>query len=258
MPKAGASTLLSSFAEECTHFRDHGYVLLRGLIPLCCTEAAKAALAPLEAGEPVPWSDDMMHHYDTQQLVDDRGRRIVNSVQGPSRVLPTFAAIATHPRLHAAADALLGSPSAPLNDQCGIKSRFNRTEQGGRTFYHQDSYYWRVPPEEGLNFWIPFDEMGREASALAVIPASHRGWKLEEHELYFDEPRHCVRGTPFKRKRIPLHRIDTGGEVLVPMQPGDALAFTTYTWHRSEPNRSGATRRFFAVAYRRTAHPASA
>lgn len=36
------------------------------------------------------------------------------------------------------------------------------------------------------------------------------------------------------------------------MSPGDGLLFTNYTMHRSEPNRSGETRMFYAVAYKRT------
>ena len=38
-------------------------------------------------------------------------------------------------------------------------------------------------------------------------------------------------------------------EVLLPMAAGDGLFFTNYTWHRSEPNRTGEDRAFYAIAY---------
>ena len=36
------------------------------------------------------------------------------------------------------------------------------------------------------------------------------------------------------------------------MQAGDGLFFTNYTWHRSEANRSGETKMFYAIAYQLT------
>ena len=34
-----------------------------------------------------------------------------------------------------------------------------------------------------------------------------------------------------------------------PMETGDALFFSNYTWHRSEPNRTGETMMFYGIAY---------
>ena len=56
---------------------------------------------------------------------------------------------------------------------------------------------------------------------------------------------------PFKRHRIADHDVDLSKEQLVHMQPGDGLFFTNYTWHRSEPNRSGQTKAFYAIAWQR-------
>ena len=88
------------------------------------------------------------------------------------------------------------------------------------------------------------------------MPRSHREWILTEHESYFDDPpmgRIGDRFEPFKRHRIPLDRIDYENENLIPMAPGDALFFSNYTWHRSEPNRTGETKSFYAIAYQRSA-----
>jgi len=151
--------------------------------------------------------------------------------------------------------ALLGGSTKLFTDQVGVKHGFIREEQGGRSFYHQDSYYWKIAPELGCNCWFPLHEADRDAIALAVQPGSQRGWSLLPHESYYDDPAYgYVKDgvfTPFMRHRIPAAQATTAGEVLVPMAPGDALFFTNYTWHRSEPNRTGTTRAFYAIAYQR-------
>ena len=47
----------------------------------------------------------------------------------------------------------------------------------------------------------------------------------------------------------PVDQADPSEEILLPMEPGDGLFFTNYTWHRSEPNCSGRTSAFYAIAY---------
>ena len=92
-----------------------------------------------------------------------------------------------------------------------------------------------------------------DASALAVMPGSQRGWTLVDHESYYDDPpMGHIRDDykPFKRHRIPLQQVDYTREVLVPMHAGDGLFFTNFTWHRSEPNRTGETHAFYAIAYK--------
>jgi len=89
------------------------------------------------------------------------------------------------------------------------------------------------------------------------MPRSQQGWNLIEHESYFDDPPmghlSAEKGfVPFKRQRVPLEQVDYTQEVLLPMAAGDGLFFTNYTWHRSEPNRSGENRGFYAIAYQVT------
>ena len=66
--------------------------------------------------------------------------------------------------------ALLGGEVELFTDQIGVKHGFITEEQGGRSYYHQDSYYWKIEPELGINCWIPLDEVGPDAIALAVRP----------------------------------------------------------------------------------------
>ena len=74
-----------------------------------------------------------------------------------------------------------------------------------------------------------------------------------DHDSYYDDPPLGRMGAlgfePFKRHRVPQQLVDHSREVLVATESGDGLFFTNYTWHRSEPNRSGETQAFYAIAY---------
>jgi len=237
--------------EQIKHYREMGYTLIRGLIPAEELAVAREILLKIDDGDCCGIVDDQFHH--AVAFKNDRRGKIIAGVQSPAKSLPVFDAIAGHHRLKTAMQELLGGPVTRYTDQCGIKSFHIKTAQGGQTFYHQDSNYWRIAPEQGCNCWIPFDDVGPDSSALAVIPQSHAGWIMQEHELYLDDPPLCSgrSAQPFKRRRIPLDRVDYSKELLIPMKAGDGLFFTNYTWHRSEKNKSGKTKCFYAIAFQK-------
>lgn len=229
-----------------------GYTLARGLI-------APSLLAPIREVL-LGFAEDYQgfppqNHF---QILDPRkyrgksGDPIPAGVQRPASHSPAFAAVADHPDLQAAMADLLGGPVRRHTDQALIKWGWLTEGQGGRSYYHQDSYYWRLAPRLGANAWIALDEVGAGAIALAIMPGTHRDWTLLEHEHYYDDPALCsyLEHKPFQRHRIPESQVDYSREVLVPMQPGDALFFTNFTWHRSEPNCSGRPLSAYAIAYR--------
>ncbi len=176
-------------------------------------------------------------------------------IQRPASEEEVFARLAQHAGLAEAMASLLGGKVELYTDQIGVKHGWLDSDQGGRSYFHQDSWYWKIEPERGCNCWIPLQDVGQDAIALAVMPGSHQGWRLTEHESYFDDPPmgHVKDGSfePFKRHRIPHSAIDSDREQLIQTNPGDGLFFTNYTWHRSEPNRSGETKAFYAIAYQR-------
>jgi len=236
--------------QQLNQYRDEGYTVVRGLIPAAELREAQRTLLAIEEGDH-DWPDDFFQWMDPTQLRNAKGTRIPVGVQLPSKRSPDFARIANHPNLVSAMSQLLGGPVTRFTDQCGIKSRYITSEQGGQTFFHQDSYYWHIDPSLGCNCWIPFDAVDKDSIALAVMPRSQQGWKLLEHEQYYDDPLPFGGRSdkPYQRHRIPLGTIDFSKEVLIPMQPGDGLFFTNYTWHRSEKNKTGRTLCFYAIAY---------
>lgn len=233
-------------------YRVEGYTVVPNLIPAADMFAVRDMLHKIEEGD-VDLPPEYAQYLDKTKVTNAKGLPIAGGVQEPARWSPVFQTVADHPNLQSAMSQLLGGPVERFTDQCGIKTRYITTEQGGRSFFHQDSYYWHIDPERGCNCWIPTDEVDRDAIALAVMPGSQQGWKLVPHESYYDDPAFAsgLEAQLFQRHRIPFSQIDFTRELLVPMHPGDGLFFTNYTWHRSEPNFTGKSLCFYAIAYQR-------
>ncbi|MFL2542422.1 MAG: phytanoyl-CoA dioxygenase family protein [Candidatus Latescibacterota bacterium] len=239
--------------QHIEHYRQQGYCLVKGLIPKDLIAAVRARVEEIVADKP-DWPERHFQVVDPTRYTSAGGQAIPQGIQRPSQCEKVFTTVAHHDHIAAAMQRLLGSPVECFTDQIGVKLGAIVEEQGGRSYYHQDSFYWHIDPELGCNCWIPLQDVDREAIALAVMPGSQRGWQLIEHESYFDDPpmghvREDGEYVPFKRHRVPLDQVDFAREVLLPMAAGDGLFFTNYTWHRSEPNRSGENRAFYAIAY---------
>ncbi|MGB1890377.1 MAG: phytanoyl-CoA dioxygenase family protein [Candidatus Latescibacterota bacterium] len=241
-------------SASITHYREEGYCLIPNLIPQTSIEAARQRAS--EIGQQLaPWPSRHFQVLDPERYRSESDTPLPAGIQQPASQEAVFADVADHANLSEAMAALLGGDVERFTDQIGIKHGRVNEAQGGRSYYHQDSYYWKIAPELGCNCWIPLTSVGVNASALAIMPTSHRGWHLVEHESYYDDPPwgrvDSGAFVPFKRHRIPQEQVDNTRETLVQMQPGDGLFFSNYTWHRSEPNTSGQTRVFYAIAYQR-------
>ncbi len=241
-------------SASITHYREEGYCLIPNLIPPALIEAARQRA--LDIGQHLAaWPSGHFQVLDPERYRSQSDTPLPAGIQQPASQEAVFAEVADHANLADAMAAILGGPVERFTDQIGIKHGELSEAQGGRSYYHQDSYYWKIAPELGCNCWIPLTSVGVDASALAIVPKSHRGWQLIEHESYYDDPPwgHVNSGsfTPFKRHRIPDSHVDFTREQLIEMRPGDGLFFSNYTWHRSEPNGSGQTHMYYAIAYQR-------
>jgi ectoine hydroxylase-related dioxygenase (phytanoyl-CoA dioxygenase family) len=235
-------------------YRDEGYCLVEGLIPPDVIDAVRRRAVEIAAELPA-WPTNHFQVLDPARYSSAQGGALPGGIQQPASQERVFADVADHPHLVEAMAALLDGEVERFTDQIGVKHGMITEEQGGRSYFHQDSYYWKIEPELGCNCWIPLTEVGAEASALAMMPGSHAGWQLVAHESYYDDPPmgHLREDgfEPFKRHRVPLQGVDFAQEQLIATEPGDGLFFTNYTWHRSEPNRSGQVQAFYAIAYQR-------
>ncbi|MBJ67947.1 MAG: hypothetical protein CME28_08070 [Gemmatimonadetes bacterium] len=82
-------------------------------------------------------------------------------------------------------------------------------------------YHWKIAPELGCNCWIPLTSVGTDANALAIMPKTHQGWQLVEHESYYDDPPwgHIDNSVfaPFKRHRVSRKQVNFTHEMLIEM-----------------------------------------
>lgn len=227
-------------------YEEKGFTVLRSIIPRDEVARLRQRLIEVAQGNH-HWPAHHFQVLDPNQHRDPEGRAVPIGVQLPADQEPIFQRMANHPRLQKAMATFLGGAVKRYTDQALIK--WPQVE--GRTFYHQDSFYWQLPPKVGCNAWIALDEVGENASALAFLPGTHERWELEQHEEYFDNPAFCSgeTGKPFKRFRIPSYRLNGADEMLMPMEPGDVAFFTNYTWHRAEANNTRRVICAYAVAY---------
>ncbi len=254
MPATAA--VLSS--QQVQQYAAEGYTFAPGLISAGELAELRQVLVEIVQGQrDETWPQRSLQVANPEQFTNPRGGPLAWGVQLPSRHHPAFAAVAGHPQLAGAMAQLLGGPVQQHTDQALIKHPGMEQYDGGRTFYHQDSWYWKLAPKLGCNAWIALDEVGVGSIALALLPGSQAGWELEPHESYYDNPtiHSAVSGQAFMRHRIPSARVDASKEVLLPMRPGDAAFFSNFTWHRAEPNLSGEHKMAYAVAYRRIEQP---
>ena len=240
--------------QHLTQYRNAGYCLVEGLIPADLIVAARQRTLEI-AASPAPWPAAHFQILDPARYQSAQGSPLPGGIQKPASQEDVFAKVADHPHLATAMASLLEGPVERFTDQLGVKHGAITDEQGGRSYFHQDSYYWKIEPELGCNCWIPLTNVGVDASMLAIMPGSHAGWQLAEHESYYDDPPLGRTGDdgfqPFMRHRVAPGLVDFAKENLVTTKPGDGLFFTNYTWHRSEPNRSEQTHAFYAIAYQR-------
>ena len=202
-------------------YRKEGFCHLEGLIPPELIEATRQRLLEI-IDQPPDWHRKRFFVLDPAEYRSTSDDPLAISIQRPSLEEPTFAALSEHLNLSQAMAKLLGGQVELYTDQIGIKHGWDQTEQGGRSYFHQDSWYWKIAPELGCNCWIPMQTVGKDSIALSVMPGSHTGWRLTPHESYFDDPPYFGWSSrdgyfAFKRHRVPLDQIDYSREVLVEM-----------------------------------------
>jgi hypothetical protein len=233
--------------SQTEQYKEEGYTVVRGLLSAEEAGPLRQRLLDIFHGN----HDWPRHHFqvlDPSKFRHPTGGLVPWGVQLPAKRELVFREIADHPNLQTVMTRLLGGPVERFTDQALIKS----PGINGHSFYHQDSYYWRLEPGVGCNAWIALDTVGKDSIAPAILPGTHRSWTLAPHEEYYDEPTfHGPDGHAFKRLRIPLSEVDHARERVLELLPGDAVFFTNFTWHRAEVNRSGQHKCAYAVAYRR-------
>jgi hypothetical protein len=145
-----ANTLAGSAVLEDADgsFRNRGYCLLPNLVPTELLAAVRKRVCVLMEQQP-DWAA-RWQILDPSRATNSKGEPLPIGIQGPASREAVFERVARHRSLEAAASSLLGGPVTMSTDQLIIKHGFIHEEQGGASFYHQDSFYWHLEPGTGL------------------------------------------------------------------------------------------------------------
>jgi phytanoyl-CoA hydroxylase len=107
---------------------------------------------------------------------------------------------------------------------------------------HQDNYYFNLKPPSVVTVWLALDPVDEENGCLRYVAGSHRQG-IRPHR------RSGTLG--FSQEVADYGPADASHEVMIRLQPNDAVAHHGETIHRADPNRSASRhRRAFAMVIR--------
>jgi hypothetical protein len=212
--------------EQRAAFAERGFVRVPGLVPTAEIDRYRPlvdeAVRARTEGDARTLEEKTTYEQSFQQCInlwEDR---------------PGVRPLTFHPRVAAAAAALLGVPAVRVwHDQALYK------EAGGRaTDPHQDQAYWPIVEPRTITAWIPLVDVTLEAGAMGYVPGSHR-FGVRTFANIFTGSGLDLEG-PEARGVVPE---------FVPAVRGDVLFHHGLTIHTAGANGTGETRRVHTVIY---------
>ena len=223
-----AETLSALTPEQVEQYHRDGYLVLRQLITPAEAGELLQRLEDLATGKlPLP-SGINMQVEPVVQRGEAEAPSFLESLRKVERLAiedDLFRRNSRDPRLLNIARDLLGPDLKLFRDALMMKP----PHHGSAKPYHQDSVYWRIEPRELGSYWLALDEATPENGCMRVLRGSHQ-WGELEHKHLGDF-------------QVEEDKLDTSTEVIVPLQPGDALFFHSMLLHATSPNTSDQPRR---------------
>ena len=143
------------------------------------------------------------------------------------------------PPLGALAAGLLGLDEAVLLHDVLIDKPDGTAED---LPWHQEFSYWPLDRADGLTMWIALDDAGEENGCLRYAPGSHLGGERRATwgVMCKDDPRAALPPPDPAWLKQP---------VSAAAKAGCAWVHHPFTWHMSTVNRSGESRRAWALSW---------
>lgn len=233
--------------EQLTFYREQGYVLAKGVVPLETIQLARTVLER--------WCDETIAGWVSEGLLDDPmadvgfSHRLVQAwnaagqpryIRSPRKDLVSREMFdyLRHPALLDLAEDLLGTGEILAHGIFNGRPKLP-SQRWTNTPWHQDAQYYRDAADvHVVSIWVPLQPVNAENSCLQVAGGYHRG---ELHENYHDEE------SGFTGLSPEITRDLTG--IPISMEVGDALCFTQLTPHGALPNNTDAVRWSMDVRY---------
>lgn len=210
--------------EDIAHFRQHGYLVMRGLFDA-------AEMADIRA-----WTDEVQHWPETpgrhmmyfQDSQCEPGRRILNRLENFLAYHDRFNKLANGPGMKGICSQLFGEEAVLFKDKINFKL------PGGDGFTpHQDAQAgWERYGTLHISVMVAIDKATRENGALRIA-SSHGLSRLIGGEW-----------TPLTEQEMEGMAFE-----ILEMEPGDVAFFDSYTPHMSDPNLTPNPRRALFISY---------
>jgi ectoine hydroxylase-related dioxygenase (phytanoyl-CoA dioxygenase family) len=214
-------------------YRNEGYMILPGVIPASMLEMLRE-----ECSYYLGYYDSIMDAKGVQtENISHRGKRyFINNRYRLSNRLWQFV---FNDLMAEVARATVGDEAYLFHEQWVVKG----AEQGMKFAWHQDSGYvkWYNPTTEHKPYvtcWCTLDDVSEENGTVYLLPHSRGGTKSTIINHTKED------GT---NDLIGYSGSDPGDAVVVPA--GSIVAFDSYVFHRSGPNKTERMRRIYLPQY---------
>jgi len=118
--------------------------------------------------------------------------------------------------------------------------QYKPAETGGMNMWHQDAPYWPIlTPEIQVTAWFALDEVDEDNGCMSMVVGSHH-WGNRIEFIHSFEGFEGLPATCDGKPVMPR---------LCPVPKGHVHYHHSLTWHASHQNRSGRSRRAFAIHY---------
>jgi ectoine hydroxylase-related dioxygenase (phytanoyl-CoA dioxygenase family) len=209
--------------QQVEQFHRDGYLVVRSMYSPDEVAAISRWTDEIAAGPEVPGK--IMMYFEQSR---DDGSRILCRIENFVPYHDGFSKLITQKRMQQAVSELFGEEAVLFKDKINFKL------PGGDGFKeHQDVQAgWDDYADIHVTAMVALDETNEENGSLEMIAGMHRQGILGS-------------------KWAPLTDEDTNFEPYqaVHCQPGDAVFFDSFAPHRSQPNRTGKSRRVLYITY---------
>ncbi|MER5951010.1 phytanoyl-CoA dioxygenase family protein [Streptomyces sp. NPDC001904] len=216
---------MSVLEQAAAEYEEHGFAIIRNVIPEGLLDEARAHVAWLTAKYP----ELRPEHFHHPLIRNDA----------------FWVRLISDPRLVDVAEYFLGPDLACFTAHYICKPPYD----GQPVLWHQDGAYWKLAPMNALTVWLAVDESTTENGCLRMIPGSHR-LPLYEPNLRTDRPNML-----FSEADAGLVRdwAAERGVVDIELNPGDVSIHHPHLLHCSEANTSPKRRCGLDIGYIDTA-----
>jgi ectoine hydroxylase-related dioxygenase (phytanoyl-CoA dioxygenase family) len=219
--------------QQYVHYREHGHLIVRGLVPDAEVRELRDHVDELVAERPDLLRVHMLH-----------------------RRLEIHERFMLHPRVLDVVAALIGPDVLALQTMLFVKGP-GSPGQG----YHQDSFHIITQPDTLLGAWLALDRADEENGCVWITAGSQHEPVYPDVDasaghggdlLLADIPSIEGADDPDERRNglTPVAARYPGREVAAVLDPGDVVFFDGHVLHRSHANRSATrARRSFVAHY---------